>query len=360
MLLIDEIHRFNKAQQDALLPHVEEGLITLIGATTENPYFEIIGPLLSRARIFIFEPLQEAEVLAILRRALADRERGLGAMALDGHRRGPGTIWPAMAGGDARRALNALELAVLSTDAGRARGHPGGPGGGQGMPAPAGPDVRPAGRGPLRHGVAPSSRASGAPRWTRPSTGWPGCWRRGKIRASSCGGCSILASEDIGLADPQALVQVAAASRALDLGGPAGRRSTTWPRPPCIWPWPPRATPPRPISGPRRPWRTKGATRVPAPLQDAHRDRKGLGHGQGYLYPHDFPGHWVDQAYLPEELAGASFYEPGTEGEEPELAARWRAFRKQGEESGSPGSQSDEDHNPDQGWTGSGRPPERI
>jgi putative ATPase len=115
VVLIDEIHRFNKAQQDALLPHVEEGLITLIGATTENPYFEIIGPLLSRAKIFIFEPLTKEDVLTILTRALGDKERGLGTHetqvtpeALD--------YLAEMAGGDARRALTALELAVLSTD----------------------------------------------------------------------------------------------------------------------------------------------------------------------------------------------------------------------------------------------------
>src|SRR5208337_789205 len=116
ILLIDEIHRFNKAQQDALLPHVEEGLLTLIGATTENPYFEIIGPLLSRARVFTFEPLQEVEILALLHRALADREQGLGAMALT-VTEGALLHFARLAGGDARRALNALELAVLSSEA---------------------------------------------------------------------------------------------------------------------------------------------------------------------------------------------------------------------------------------------------
>ena len=114
VVLIDEIHRFNKAQQDALLPHVEEGLLTLIGATTENPYFEIIGPLLSRARIFIFEPLRDEEILAILRRALADRDQGLGAMKLEVAEEAL-AHFARMAGGDARRALTALELAALST-----------------------------------------------------------------------------------------------------------------------------------------------------------------------------------------------------------------------------------------------------
>ena len=115
VVLIDEIHRFNKAQQDALLPHVEEGLITLVGATTENPYFEIIGPLLSRARIFIFEPLTPEDIGTILARALSDRERGLGSIKSEVSQEALDYL-AVMAGGDARRALNALELAVMSTD----------------------------------------------------------------------------------------------------------------------------------------------------------------------------------------------------------------------------------------------------
>ncbi|HLD47980.1 MAG TPA: AAA family ATPase, partial [Desulfobaccales bacterium] len=115
VVLIDEIHRFNKAQQDALLPHVEEGLITLVGATTENPYFEIIGPLLSRAKIFIFEPLTAEDIGALLTRALSDSERGLGGLKSEVSQEALDYL-AAMAGGDARRALNALELAVMSTD----------------------------------------------------------------------------------------------------------------------------------------------------------------------------------------------------------------------------------------------------
>jgi len=140
ILLIDEIHRFNKAQQDALLPHVEEGLLTLIGATTENPYFEIIGPLLSRARIFIFEPLQEADINTLLRRALTDKDQGLGAMKVEVAEEAL-AHFARMSGGDARRALTALELAVLSTEPDAQGGHPGGPGRGPGVHAPAGPDL---------------------------------------------------------------------------------------------------------------------------------------------------------------------------------------------------------------------------
>src|ERR671934_227841 len=114
ILLVDEIHRFNKAQQDALLPHVENGTIILIGATTENPYFEVIGPLLSRSRVFQFRPLDKEETIALLRRALSDTERGYAARKMDITEAALDHL-AEVAGGDARAALNALELAVEST-----------------------------------------------------------------------------------------------------------------------------------------------------------------------------------------------------------------------------------------------------
>ena len=141
VVLIDEIHRFNKAQQDALLPHLEEGLITLIGATTENPYFEIIGPPLSRARVFIFEPLQEEEILVLLQRALADKEEGLGGLTPAVDRGGPGPFRPS---GRGRRppGLERSRTGGPQHRAGGGPGHPGGPGCGPGVHAPPGPDVR--------------------------------------------------------------------------------------------------------------------------------------------------------------------------------------------------------------------------
>ena len=137
----------------------------------------------------------------------------------------------------------------------------------------------------------------------------------------------ILASEDIGRRTPEPSCRRRRHPRPWP-GWACRKGGIIWPRPPCIWPWPPRATPPRLISGAQAALEDQGATRVPPPLQDAHRDKKGLGHGQGYLYPHDFPGHWVDQSYLPAELDGANFYEPGTEGEEPELAALLAEVKK--------------------------------
>ena len=152
----------------------------------------------------------------------------------------------------------------------------------------------------------------------------------------------ILASEDVGLADPRALMQVAAAARALDwVGLPEGQYHLA--QATMYLALAPKSNSTQAYFRAKAALEDQGATRVPAPLQDAHRDQKGLGHGQGYLYPHDYPGHWVDQVYLPADLRQASFYEPGTEGEEPELVARWRGLTLHGKKSSSPGSQSGED-----------------
>jgi putative ATPase len=340
VVLIDEIHRFNKAQQDALLPHVEEGLITLVGATTENPYFEIIGPLLSRAKIFIFEPLTPEEVRTILERALIDPDRGLGAKATEVSREALDYL-AQMAGGDARRALNALELAVESTDPGE--------GGVIRVDLAVARECLP--RRELMYdkaGEAHYDTLSAFIKSVRGSDVDAALYWLARMLAAGedprliMRRLLILASEDIGLADPQALVQAAAASQALTwVGLPEGQYHLA--QATMYLALAPKSNSTQAYFRARAALEEKGATRVPAPLQDAHRDKKGLGHGQGYLYPHDFPGHWVDQAYLPAELRGASFYEPGTEGEEPELAARWRALKNRGNKPGSPGSRSGED-----------------
>jgi len=339
VVLIDEIHRFNKAQQDALLPHVEEGLITLVGATTENPYFEIIGPLLSRAKIFIFEPLRAEEVRTILALALGEKERGLGDLktavtgeALD--------HLAAMAGGDARRALTALELAVLSTDPGED--------GVIRVDLAAAQECMP--RRDLiydRQGDAHYDTVSAFIKSVRGSDVDAALYwlarmlKAGEDQRFIMRRLLILASEDIGLADPQALVQAAAASQALDwVGLPEGQYHLA--QATIYLALAPKSNSTQAYFRAQAALEESGATRVPTPLQDAHRDRRGLGHGQGYLYPHNFPGHWVDQEYLPADLAGASFFEPGTEGAEPDLAARWRALKNRGKDPGAPGGGSGE------------------
>ena len=334
LLLIDEIHRFNKAQQDALLPHVEEGLLTLIGATTENPYFEIIGPLLSRARIFVFEPLKEADILGLLRRALTDKDQGLGAIPVAAAEEAL-NHFARMASGDARRALTALEIAVLSTE----------------------PDAQGVIRLDLasaqecmprrdliydKQGDAHYDTVSAFIKSVRGSDPDAALyWLARMLEAGEdprfiMRRLLILASEDIGLADPHALVQVAAASQALAwVGLPEGQYHLA--QATLYLALAPKSNSTAAYFQAQAALKEKGATKVPTPLQDAHRDRKGLGHGEGYRYPHDFPGHWVEQEYLPEELAGARFYEPGSEGKEPELVARWRAFRQAGAKIGGAG-----------------------
>ncbi len=325
VVLIDEIHRFNKAQQDALLPHVEDGLLILIGATTENPYFEIIGALLSRAKIFIFEPLSTADVLTILTRALQDKDRGLGthktavtAEALD--------YLAEMSGGDARRGLTALELAVLSTDPDK--------GGVVRVDLAAAKECMP--RRDLiydRQGDAHYDTVSAFIKSVRGSDVDAALYWLARMLAAGedprfiMRRLLILAAEDIGLADPNALVHTNAAARALEwVGLPEGQyhlaQATIYL---CLAP---KSNSTQAYFKAQAALEDKGATQVPTPLQDAHRDKKGLGHGQGYLYPHNFPGHWVEQEYLPPNLAGAQFYEPGTEGREPDLAARWRSRRR--------------------------------
>ena len=161
VLFIDEIHRFNKAQQDALLPHVEDGTVTLIGATTENPYFEVNSALLSRLRVWRLEPLTDEDVATIVRRALDDAERGLagslGPRAASRSRRRPSTTSVDLSGGDAREALNVLEGAVALAEDEGARDADGPrlapPRRRRGRRPAAGPRLRPRRRRPLRHGV---------------------------------------------------------------------------------------------------------------------------------------------------------------------------------------------------------------
>jgi putative ATPase len=324
VVLLDEIHRFNKAQQDALLPHVEEGLLTLVGATTENPYFEIIGPLLSRTRIFIFEPLTEAELIAILKRALADRERGLGDLRVDMAEEALAYL-ARLSGGDARRALNTLELAVLST--------PPGPDGVIAVDLRVVQECLP--RRELVYDKAGDAHYDTISAFIKSVRGSDVdaalYWLARMLTAGEdprfiMRRLFILASEDIGLADPRALEQVAAASLALEwVGLPEAEyhlAQTT-----MYLALAPKSNSTQAYFAAKDCLADTGRTAVPGHLQDASRDGAALGHGRGYLYPHDHPGHWVDQAYLPEELSGKTFYKPGTEGAEPELAARWQKRR---------------------------------
>jgi putative ATPase len=327
IVLVDEIHRWNKAQQDALLPHVEDGTIVLIGSTTENPYFEVIAPLVSRSRVFQLRPLTEEEVVGLLRRALADAERGYGnrRIAMTGEAL---QHLAQIAGGDARTALNALELAVESTP-----------------PAEDGivyinlevaqDSIQ---RRALRYDRAADEHYDTISAFIKSVRGSdPDAalyWLAKMIYAGEdpkfiMRRLLVLASEDIGLADPQGVVVVAACARALEWCG----------LPECQYHLAEAtlylATAPKSNSAGAY-WKAlaeieeHGAGEVPLYLRDASRDGTALGHGQGYLYPHSFPGHWVEQRYLPEGVEGG-WYRPGELGYERAIREYLEWLRKMGE-----------------------------
>ena len=319
--LVDEIHRFNKAQQDALLPHVEDGTIILIGSTTENPYFEVIAPLVSRSRVFQLKPLSEEEIEVILRRALADAERGYGKRRV---RMDDDALHHliTVSGGDARTALNALELAVEST-----------------LPDEEGVvhiGLEVAQDSIQRRALVYDRDAHydtisafiKSVRGSDPDAAL--YWLAKMIYAGEdprfiMRRLLILASEDIGLADPMAVVVASGCARALEwVGLPEAQyhlaEATVY-----------LATAPKSNSmgayfKALAEVEAEGKTEVPDHLKDASRDAKALGHGVGYKYPHAYPDHWVEQRYLPEGVKGG-WYEPDDQGYEREIKERLKKWR---------------------------------
>ncbi len=326
IVLVDEIHRFNKAQQDALLPHVEDGTIILIGATTENPYFEVIGPLVSRSRVFQLKPLSEDELRVVLKRALTDEERGYGKRKVRVDEEALAHL-VRIAGGDARIALNALELAVEST-----------PPDGQGFVHV---DLKVAEDSIQRRallydkdGDAHYDTISAFIKSLRGSDPDAALyWLAKMIYAGEdprfiVRRMIIFASEDVGLADPQALTVATSAAQALEwVGLPEAQYNLAEA---AIY----LATAPKSNSAGAyfkalADVEKEGKVEVPDHLKDATRDGRALGHGKGYKYPHNYPGHHVRQQYLPDELQGRRYYEPGELGYEREIAKRLKRFREQ-------------------------------
>ncbi|MDX2469184.1 MAG: AAA family ATPase [SAR324 cluster bacterium] len=316
ILFIDEVHRFNKAQQDALLPHVEKGSIILIGATTENPYFEVNKALVSRSRIFQLHPLEESDLATVLDHALADKERGFGKKGIileaDAH-----AHLANVANGDARAALNALELAVLTSDPNE-----------QGQIV-INLDVAEESiqkRAVLydKDGDAHFDHISAFIKSVRGSDVDAALYWMAKMLYAGedprylFRRMYILAGEDIGLADPRAMEQVNACAQAFDyIGLPEGRFHLAQA---CIY----LATAPKSNSNlaffdALRVVDKEKEGEVPNPLKDGARDKKGLGHGIGYQYPHAFNDHWVAQQYLPQRMQGKVFYQPSNLGFEGNL-----------------------------------------
>ena len=314
ILFLDEIHRFNKAQQDALLPHVETGLLVLIGATTENPYFEVNSPLLSRSGLFRLEPLAPADLRTLLERALEDEERGLGKLKVILSEEVLNHFVEA-AGGDARSALNSLELAAMATPADE---------GGQRQILPAIAQEATGRRLSYdRDGDQHFDTVSAYIKSMRGSDPDAALyWLARMIRAGEdpvyiARRLVICAAEDVGNADPQALVvAMAAADAARFIGWPEASlplaQATTYV-----------------ACAPKGNAVTQGIAAaladvdlgqfagVPKHLRDAsYPGARQLGHGQGYKYPHNFPGHYIEQEYLPENLRGKRYYLPSASGYE--------------------------------------------
>jgi putative ATPase len=326
ILFIDEIHRFNKGQQDAVLPFVEDGTITLIGATTENPSFEVIAPLLSRCRVFTLNPLSEEEIGIILKRALADEVYGLGIMKVEMNEEALKQLI-IMSNSDARTALNVLELAVMTTP-------------------PESDGVRQISltiiEDALQHRAMLYDKAgeqhydliSALHKSLRDSD--PDACLYWLARMLEAGEDALFiarrlvraASEDIGMADPQALVVAMAAQQAIHfIGLPEGNLALAEA---VVY----LATAPKSNSLYTAYSRVQDEVKhgrnesVPLHLRNAVTGlMKNIGYGKGYKYAHDFPSHIVDQQHLPESLRGKRFYFPGDLGYERDITTRLRAWQ---------------------------------
>ncbi|MFO8076746.1 MAG: replication-associated recombination protein A [Egibacteraceae bacterium] len=314
VLFVDEIHRFNRSQQDALLPGVEDGSVTLIGATTENPSFEVNAPLLSRSLLYRLEPLEPDDVAALLERAVTD-ERGLPGTRLAEH-----TIdaLVAAADGDARVALAGLEAAAsLAGDEAVTPAH-----------------VTTALSQPhLRYDKAADQHYDQVSAFIKALRGSdPDAAIYWLVRMLASGEdprflarrMVILAGEDVGLADPRALEVAVAAFSALEAIGLPEARYALAEAAAYLALAPKSNSVTRALDAADAAVARLGNAPVPAHLRDAHyKGAARLGHGEGYRYPHDDPTGWVAQRYLPEGLEPGAIYEPSPHGVEPELGA-WR------------------------------------
>ncbi len=320
ILFVDEIHRWNKSQQDALLPWVENGTVILIGATTENPYFEVNSALVSRSRIFQLKPLTKDDLKKIADRAVSDPSRGYGRYDIE-FEEGALEHLVDIAAGDARSLLNAIELAVETT-----------------------PDNFPPAEGEKIFISLETAEESiqkkvvlydkegdyhfdiisafiKSIRGSDPDAAL--YWLAKMIRAGEDPGfifrrMLISASEDIGLADPRALTVVSAAAAAFDrVGMPEGRFHLT--QAALYLALAPKSNSALGFFDALKAVEEEEKSEVPNHLKDGGRDKEGFGHGAGYLYPHSYHEHWVAQQYLPEGLKGKVFYNPSDSGYEKQL-----------------------------------------
>lgn len=333
ILFVDEIHRFNKGQQDYLLPFVEDGTLTLIGATTENPYFEVNGALLSRSRVFELKPLEREDIRELIRRAVYDRDKGMGAYnaVIDEEAM---NFLADVANGDARAALNAVELGIMTTERDAADGkiHI---------------DIDVAQECIQKRVVRYDKDGDNhydtisafikSMRGSDPDAAVYYLARMlyaGEDMKFIARRIMICAAEDVGNADPQALVVAVAAAQAAErIGLPEAQiilsQAVTY-----------VASAPKSNAACNAVFEALEAVRssktmpVPVHLQDAHyKGAAKLGHGQGYLYAHDFPNHYVKQQYLPDGMEERVFYRPTENGYEKKIKEHMEFIRSEAEES---------------------------
>lgn len=347
VLFIDEIHRFSKSQQDALLPHVEAGTVTLVGATTENPSFQVNAALLSRCRVLRLELLDEEALTGLARRALVDEERGLGRLQVEV----PDEVMArlvARCGGDARRLLNSLEVAASMACSPGATDEDQGQAGEGETHAPVVLTVEIVDEA-LQHKTLLYDKAGDehygvvsafikSMRGSDPDAAV--YWMTRMLEAGEdplfvLRRMVIFASEDVGNADPQALqVATAALASYQFIGMPEGALPMTQAAVylACA---PKSNTALTTYAAARRAVKQHGALPVPGKLRNTVTalDRE-MGRGKGYKYPHEFEGHYVPETYLPDALEGQRYYEPSDSGYEAAIQARLAAWRKRAEGAG--------------------------
>lgn len=328
ILFIDEIHRFNKGQQDYLLPFVEDGTIILIGATTENPYFEVNGALISRSIIFELKPLGFEDVKALIKKAVYDEQKGMGSYnatidedALN--------FLADIAGGDARQALNAVELGIISTDRSED------------------------GQIHITLDVAEECIQKRAVKYDKngdnhydtisafiksmrgsdPDAAVYYLSRMlyaGESVTFVARRIMVHAAEDVGLADPHALQVAVAASLAAERVGMPEARIILAEAAMYVATAPKSNSVVMAIDEGMQEVAQSGDLRIPAHLQDAHyKGAAKLGHGEGYIYPHDFENNYVRQQYLPDELVGRKFYCPSDNGYESSIQEYFSKIKKE-------------------------------
>lgn len=320
ILFVDEVHRWNKSQQDALLPWVENGTIILIGATTENPYFEVNSALVSRSRIFQLLPLGRKELMQIAQMTLKDKTRGYGSYSVS-FEEGALEHLVDIANGDARSLLNALELAVETTP--------------DLFPPPSGTEIfisMEAAEESIQKKVVLYDKEGDyhfdvisafikSVRGSDPDAVL--YWLARMVQAGEdprfiFRRMLISASEDIGMADPQALTVVESAAAAFDrVGMPEGRFHLT--QAALYLASAPKSNSSLGFFDALASIEQEQHQEVPPHLKDPNRDKEGFGHGEGYLYPHAYRDHWVAQQYLPAGLQGKIFYRPSNQGYESEI-----------------------------------------